>query len=122
MTQRTCKKCSQVKELSEFANAGIVKGIPYKRHLCIPCYSESKKPRKLKCRQDYYDWKKTLSCECCGFDDHRALHFHHINDDKENTVSIMMCRGFSLENIKKEAAKCIVLCANCHAIEHFNGM
>lgn len=121
MTMRTCKHCKQTKDLSEFANAGIRNGVAYKRHLCIPCYSASKKPRKQKLREAYYDWKKQLQCERCGFNDFRALQFHHLGD-KETEVANLLRRGFNLEAVKKEAEKCIVLCANCHAIEHFHGM
>jgi hypothetical protein len=35
-------------------------------------------------------------------------------------ISFATNRGFSLDRIKKEIDKCIVLCANCHAIRHYN--
>lgn len=112
--------CGQLKPLDQFANAGIVDGVEYKRHLCIPCYSISKKPRKDKLKEEYIDWKKTLKCNRCGISDHRVLQFHH-HRDKENEISTMLSRGFSLTKIKLEADKCEVLCANCHQIEHYNG-
>lgn len=118
MEQRVCRKCNKTKPLTEFANAGIVKGVQYYRHLCIPCYTVSKKPRKRKMRDLYYEFKKGLKCERCGFEDHRALQFHHHKGDKKDAVANMLRRGSSMESIKKEIAKCVVLCANCHQIEH----
>jgi predicted DNA-binding transcriptional regulator YafY len=53
----------------------------------------------------------------CGFDDYRALQFHH-DGDKEHNVADMLRSGFALESIKFEAQKCEVLCANCHQIHH----
>jgi hypothetical protein len=44
-----------------------------------------------------------------------ALEFHHLDPgQKEFALSV---RGLtrSLEEVRREAAKCIVLCANCHA-------
>jgi hypothetical protein len=44
-----------------------------------------------------------------------ALEFHHLDpSQKEFAISV---RGVtrSLEELRREAAKCVVLCANCHA-------
>jgi hypothetical protein len=117
---RKCKSCGEVKDLSYFALASRVKGVEYKRHLCIPCYSESKLPRKQRIKEEYIEWKKTLRCERCGYDDYRALQFHH-EGDKEHNIADMVKRGHNLDKIQQEAVKCIVLCANCHQIEHYHG-
>lgn len=119
METRVCKVCRCEKSLNQFANAGKVNGIDYKRHLCIPCYSLSKQPRKDRIKEEYIEWKKTLKCNRCGFDDYRALQFHH-EGNKEFNISDMNKNGFNLNKIQEEAMKCEVLCANCHQIHHFN--
>lgn len=121
MSEKICRHCGKKKNIAEFANAGTIKGVKYKRNLCIPCYSKSKKPRKAKLKKEYYEWKRQLSCVRCGYSDYRALQFHH-KGDKEAEISKLLQRGFALDKIQKEAEKCEVLCANCHQIEHFPGM
>ena len=55
-------------------------------------------------------------CTACGYDGCiAALQFHHLNRaDKRMGIS---ARGLtrSLEALRQEAAKCVLLCANCHA-------
>jgi len=69
------------------------------------------------------DWfwrlKASLSCVRCGFDHPAALHFHHPTD-KTVEVSRMVNRNVSRAKIEAEIAKCEVICANCHAIEHWD--
>ena len=52
----------------------------------------------------------------CGYDRYiGALHFHHVDPSrKEFAVS---GRGFtrSIAKMREEAAKCVLLCSNCHA-------
>lgn len=58
-------------------------------------------------------------CVRCGVSDHRALHFHHRNpSDKDFSLAQAGERGVSIETIELEIAKCDLICANCHAIEH----
>jgi hypothetical protein len=63
---------------------------------------------------------KRSGCMRCGFADTRALAFHHRDPGmKEFTIS-GQGRVVSEERFQAEIAKCDVLCANCHAIEHYD--
>ena len=56
------------------------------------------------------------ACVLCGY--HRcpaALHFHHLDPSKKEFVISREGATRSLEEARKEAAKCVLLCANCHA-------
>ena len=56
-------------------------------------------------------------CERCGYDKCiDALEFHHLNpDDKDFTVS---GKSWSIEKLKNEVDKCILVCSNCHKEIH----
>jgi transposase len=55
-------------------------------------------------------------CAVCGYDRHlRALAFHHLDPaDKRLQISWNGVTQ-SLETLRIEAQKCVLLCANCHA-------
>ena len=56
----------------------------------------------------------------CGENHPACLDFHHKDKkDKSFNVAIMASSGYSIEKIKEEIAKCIVLCSNCHRKEHY---
>lgn len=77
--------------------------------------------RKKAIHEYIQDMKNQLCCVDCGQQHPATLHFHHLNaEDKMFDISYAANRGFSLERIKNEIEKCVVLCANCHAIRHFN--
>ena len=64
-------------------------------------------------------FKCTLKCTKCGFNHPAALDFHHVNPaEKENLVSKMVANGCYAAAME-EVQKCIVLCANCHRIHHY---
>ena len=115
---KKCSKCGEVKELTEFHSAGIINGKQYYRGDCKICQKKVVNKRTKLIREDYIEWKKTLKCNRCGFDDYRALQFHH-NGNKEANIADMYQRRTNLDKIKIEADKCEVLCANCHQIEHY---
>lgn len=117
---RTCKSCGSEKPLDQFASAGTVNGVEYRRWLCIPCYTKSKSARKEKLRDRYYDLKKTLKCVECGNDDFRVLEFDHLDETtKEFSVAEGMKLGYAFSRIEDEIKKCQVLCANCHRIKTY---
>lgn len=57
-------------------------------------------------------------CEICGYDKCiDALEFHHL-DKKTKSFGIGCGDTKSLESLKKEADKCIMVCSNCHKELH----
>lgn len=56
-------------------------------------------------------------CEVCGYEKCiKALEFHHLNpEEKDFTIS---GKSYSLEKLKNEVDKCILVCSNCHSEIH----
>lgn len=62
-------------------------------------------------------------CEKCGYNDcEGALEFHHLDPlQKDFNISHINLNNsnLSLDIVKQEVDKCILICANCHAKEHY---
>jgi hypothetical protein len=71
--------------------------------------------RKRK-KQELVEYKGGC-CERCGYNKStRALQFHHLDpNEKDFTISR---KSYSIERLKKEVDKCILVCANCHLEIH----
>ena len=111
---KTCIKCGTTKEITEFYKHGSSKD--GRRGQCKPCRSGVVAEQKARQRKKINAYKLMMGCRRCGFKEHAvALHFHHPSD-KNNSVSNLI--GCSDEKVWEEIAKCFVLCANCHMIEH----
>jgi hypothetical protein len=70
------------------------------------------------------EWKQRLvdmhggGCKDCGYNTHlQALEFDHLDGtDKKHDVARMLNASYSFEAIAAEAAKCELVCANCHRV------
>jgi hypothetical protein len=117
---RQCKGCGLTQDVTLFAAAGNKNGVLYYRHKCVQCYSKQKGKERRSWRVQFTENKKLLKCEHCNNSDYRVLEFHHLNpDEKEYDIGRMVTKKFSVQRIENEMKKCIVLCANCHKIEHY---
>jgi hypothetical protein len=118
---KVCKYCHEERPDDAFEVCRIVKGKVYRRLKCKKCKLSDNHQRRVKLRAWLIAYKKMLMCERCGFADFRALQFHHHgNDEKAFNVADMVRSVSSIESVKREIDKCIVLCSNCHQIEHYN--
>lgn len=83
-------------------------------------YIDRAKVDRDKMRMIVAQLKQELKCEFCGEDHPSCLDFHHRDpSQKEFTIANAVTRGFGIERIKQEMAKCSVLCANCHRKLHY---
>jgi hypothetical protein len=83
-------------------------------HRCRKCRVDSVVRRRARVR-DLLIIEAGGCCAICGFDEHpAALQFHHV-DPGQKSFTIRNGDTRSLERMRKEAGKCVLLCANCHA-------
>lgn len=76
--------------------------------------------RKEYMKAFYNRLKENLECERCGENHPATLQFHHRDPQKKDfNLSAAVRDGYGVERIKREVAKCTVLCANCHAKLHY---
>lgn len=98
------------------------------RYYCYNCVpwgvdlSTSKRIRKKSLKHMLIEYAGG-KCQKCGYDNcDNALHFHHKNpEDKEFGIARARLDGekFTIEKVLVEVDKCDLLCANCHAEEHY---
>ena len=56
-------------------------------------------------------------CVYCGVSNPVCLDFHH-EGKKEKGIARMLSERYSLDEIHREIRNCVLLCANCHRVEH----
>ena len=122
---KQCRRCAQVKALSEFSRKSRAKdGLQlyckacardiyvahYKEHkqkIVAPNIARTKKNRPLD-RQFVWDYLLAHPRVDCGESDPIVLEFDHVRGDKRGNVSQMAQGECSLQNLTKEIEKCAV--------------
>ena len=129
----SCGKCrvnplfkEEEKECILCKNKFIANNI--KRLYCYECSPQGLNPtdalrfKKRKVKNMLINYKGG-KCSICGYDKCQgALQFHHLDpNEKEFTLSQVNLNDtdFSIEKMKKEVDKCILVCANCHSEIHY---
>ena len=86
----------------------------------MPTSSTRRAEKRAEVRAWIADYKRTLCCARCGFKHPAALQFHHtdVKTKKFEIGSAVMLQK-SLAQVREEIAKCECICANCHAVHHY---
>ncbi len=99
-----CRICG--KEFKDYQSKG--------RTRCGSCNTKIRRYRAKAAAIKYLGGK----CSLCGWSGNQAaLQFHHTNPKKKDFI-IGNVANKSWDSIKNEIEKCVLLCANCHSIEH----
>ena len=127
--KKYCPSCTQLLDLSSFSAKG---------NACKPCASQRTKNWAV-VKENNPNWRKErnaqiaensrklkrkmveLKGDCCSSCGNKypdvVYDFHHL-DPSQKDFNIGSSRNWL--KIEKELAKCVMLCANCHRIEHFH--
>ena len=125
-THRTCSKCKKILPFEEFNFRYREKGIRFA--YCRECgklltrnhYKNNKKQylkrnaRSFAKRQEFVRNFKSRPCQDCGVQyPYYVMDFdHRENEVKELQINQVIL--YTIEKLKREIAKCDVVCANCH--------
>jgi len=88
-------------------------------------YENNKEETKKRTKENRKGYKKLwqtfkehISCAKCGMNHPACMDFHHEDPSTKTGAVNQFVRAKSWKKAYAEAAKCIVLCANCHRIHH----
>lgn len=89
---------------------------------CRRCRAEAVSRRRRKMKQILVE-EAGGACVRCGYSKTmRALHFHHVNPAEKRIELNAKGVALSLDTLRAEAQKCVLLCSNCHAEVEDGGM
>lgn len=79
------------------------------------------KSSRDKRKQEFDELRASIGCSKCNETHPATLDFHHIDPStKIGLVSYMFNNLVPMHKVRKEIAKCIVLCSNCHRKLHWD--
>jgi 5-methylcytosine-specific restriction endonuclease McrA len=85
------------------------------RSRCARCNSEAVARRRRRVKEILIE-EAGGACRVCGYDRYAgALQFHHLDPAAKDFIISRRGITRSIAEARKEAAKCVLLCANCHA-------
>lgn len=85
------------------------------RMRCLKCASEAVSRNRRKKRETLVQ-EAGGACKLCGYSRYiGALQFHHVDPTTKLFGLSAEKQTASLAKLREEAAKCVLLCANCHA-------
>ncbi len=90
----------------------ILEGRSYYR--CKRCRSEGVVRRRQRVKSILVE-EAGGCCAICGYDRHvRVLQFHHLDPSLKRLSLSGQGVTYSIDTLRAEAQKCVLLCANCH--------
>ena len=89
-----------------------------KGNTCMKCHAANMTARKRSKRTAAVELLGDKCADCGVTYPHAVYDFHH-HSDKYECVSNLINHNRKLETILNEAAKCELLCSNCHRIRHY---
>lgn len=111
---RECCKCHNTLSIDRFSTRGDRLSV---RHECTKCFSRYTANRYLARKIALVEFLGG-KCEKCKLSYHpSAFHFHH-KDPTTKQFDWNQLRKQSTEKVLEEIEKCVLICANCHAVEH----
>lgn len=105
---QTCEFCGKEYDISNFFRKRGSRYYLLKR--CRSCRSDNSK-QKIKLQLIIEKGPFCYLCKYDGTKNPAAMDFHHISPE---TKDFDIGRASNLEDARKEAEKCVLLCANCH--------
>lgn len=99
------------------------------KRVCVECGVKTFQLRHNRCKKHGAKYRRKIvrklivelfhnECsECKGKFDPVVFDFHHTATDKDKAIATYLA-GSKLENLYDELSKCVMLCANCHRLEH----
>lgn len=108
-----CTSCSQTKDSSEFSKQASSGDGLY--NFCKTCTKDQQRAYKRKRKLDAIEYMGG-TCNNCGGSFHPAVYEFHHTDPTSKDVDPSKASGY--DKMYAELDKCVMLCANCHRLEH----
>lgn len=107
-----CTTCNQILPFELFYPSDLKsKDNKHRLSSCKKCINKRRKKT-----YNYIYKHKESGCMICGEKDPACLDFHHLGDKYEQLSHM---QTHSMDKIKTELQKCVVLCSNCHRKLHY---